>query len=100
MRAVPLVRRHGRLLADLPLRDDARPRIPAKIFRPSWRELDPFVRVDGIGWSGGKLVIEGRAYIPSIDISERRHSSKIVVLRPRNRRRPPIIAAGAVVPAS
>ncbi|HKB29248.1 MAG TPA: CDP-glycerol glycerophosphotransferase family protein [Streptosporangiaceae bacterium] len=107
VRAVPIVRRRGRLLADLPLREDARLRIPAKIFRPAWRELDPFVRVEAVGWrgggtprpeageaaraSGGKLVIEGRAYVPSIDIGKRRHSSKIVVLRPRNRRRPPII---------
>ncbi len=91
VRAVPLVRRRGRLIADLPLRDDSRLRIPAKFFRPAWRELDPFVRVQAIGWSGGKLAIEGRGYIPSIDISKRRHSSKIVVLRPRNRRRPPII---------
>ena len=37
------------------------------------------------------MVIEGRAYIPSIDIGKRKHSSKIVLLRPRNRRRPPIV---------
>ncbi len=91
VRSVPLVRRHGRLLADLPFRDDLRLRIPAKTFRPAWRELDPFVRVDAIGWRGTSMVIEGRAHIPSVDISKRRHSSKIVVLRPRNRRRPPII---------
>jgi CDP-glycerol glycerophosphotransferase len=91
VRAVPLVRHRGRLLADLPMRRACRPRIPAKIFRPSWRELDPFVRVQAIGWRGGKLVVEGRAYIPSIDISKRKHSSKIVVLRPRNRLLPPII---------
>jgi CDP-glycerol glycerophosphotransferase len=91
VRSVPLVRQRGRLLADLPFRDDPQLRIPAKTFRPAWRELDPFVRVDAIGWRGASMVIEGRAYIPSIDISKRRHSSKIVVLRPRNRRRPPII---------
>ncbi len=91
VRTVPLVHRRGRLLADLPLRTDSRLRIPAKIFRPYWRELDPFVRVHGISWLGGEMVIEGRAYIPSIDIGERRYSSKIVLLRPRNRRRPPII---------
>ncbi len=91
VRAVPLVHRHGRLIADLPLRTDSRLHIPAKVFRPSWRELDPVVRVDGVGWRGGKMAVEGRAYIPSIDIGKRRYSSKIVVLRPRNHRRPPII---------
>ncbi len=91
VRAVPLVRRRGRLLADLPMRDDPGLRIPTKIFRPHWRELDPFVRVQEISWRGNKMVISGRAYIPSLDISRRRNSSKIVVLRPRQRRRPPIV---------
>lgn len=91
VRAVPLVRRRGRLLADLPLRDDPGLRIPAKIFRPHWRELDPHVRVQDLNWREGRLVIEGRAYIPSLDIAKRRNSSKIVVLRPRGKHRPPII---------
>jgi len=91
VRTVPLVRSRGLLLADLPLRGDRQLRIPAKIFRPYWRELDPLVRVQDIGWRDDRLVIEGRAYIPSVDITKRRHTSKIVVLRPRNRRRPPIV---------
>lgn len=91
VRAVPLVRRRGRLLADLPLRGDAGLHIPAKIFRPHWRELDPFVRVQDLSWREGRLVIEGRAYIPSLDLARRRNSSKIVVLRPRQKYRPPII---------
>jgi CDP-glycerol glycerophosphotransferase len=91
VRAVPLVRRRGRLVADLPFRDDPRLRIPAWVLRPSWRELDPFVRVEEVGWRRGKMVIAGRAYIPSIDIVKRRHSSKIVVFRPRQRWRPPIV---------
>ncbi len=97
VRAVPLVRRRGRLVADLPFRDDPRLRIPAKVLRPSWRELDPFVRVHEVGWRRGKLVIAGRAYIPSIDITKRRHSSKIVVLRPRKRGRPPIVLRARTV---
>src|SRR5260370_18970199 len=45
VRAGPIARRRGRLLADPPLREDARLRIPAKIFRPAWPALAPFVRV-------------------------------------------------------
>jgi len=93
VRAVPLVRRHGRLIADLPLRTNSRLRIPTKIFRPSWRELDPVVRVEEVGWRGGKVVVQGRAYIPSIDIGKRRYSSKLVVLRSRNRRLPIVLPA-------
>ncbi len=36
-------------------------------------------------------MIEGCAFVPSVDITKRRHASKIVVLVPRNRKRPPIV---------
>ena len=69
----------------------ARPGVPLRVYRPYWRELDPFVRVENLGWNGNRLVITGCAYVPSIDITKRRHTSKIVVLRPRSRRRPPVV---------
>jgi len=99
---VPVVRSFGKLRADLPFRGDQRLGIPGKVYRPYWRELDPFVRVEQIGWAGGtrpggftaanqKMTISGRAYIPSVDITKRRHTSKIVILRPRGRLRPPLV---------
>ena len=99
---VPVVRSFGKLRADLPFRGDQRLGIPDKVYRPHWRELDPFVRVEQIGWAGGtrpggftaanqKMTISGRAYIPSVDITKRRHTSKIVILRPRGRLRPPLV---------
>ena len=92
IKTIPVVRRFGRLHADLPFRDDPQLKIPGRIYRPHWRELDPFVRVDGFGWHGNRLVVTGCAFVPSIDIVKRRHTSKIVIIKPvGGRRRPPII---------
>jgi CDP-glycerol glycerophosphotransferase (TagB/SpsB family)/glycosyltransferase involved in cell wall biosynthesis len=66
-------------------------RVPASVFRPRWRELDPQVQVDSIASSGRSLVIEGSAYVPSIDIAKRTSASKLVLLMPRTRGRPPIL---------
>ncbi len=46
-------------------------------------------------WQRGNLVIAGLAYVPSIDISKRRYTNKIVILRPRRRFRPPIVSLAA-----
>jgi CDP-glycerol glycerophosphotransferase len=42
-------------------------------------------------WRGNRMVVSGCAYVPSVDISRRRNTSKIVILRPTSRRRPPVI---------
>ena len=89
---IPVVRRHGRLRADLPFRTDKELKIPARVYRPYWRDLDPYVEVESVTWQRGNLVIAGLAYVPSIDISKRRYTSKIVILRPRRRFRPPIVS--------
>ncbi|HEY7146066.1 MAG TPA: bifunctional glycosyltransferase family 2 protein/CDP-glycerol:glycerophosphate glycerophosphotransferase [Streptosporangiaceae bacterium] len=92
VKTIPVVRSFGRLRADLPFRKNRTMRIPGRVYRPYWRELDPFVRVDGLSWEGDKLVLSGAAFVPSIDITKRRHTSKIVILRPAGRRRlPPIV---------
>ena len=88
MRQVPMVRRHGRLRADLPFRQDAPVPIPSRVFRPHWRDLDPYMQVDDIEWEDGRLVVTGRANVPSVDIPRRRNTSKIVVLVPPGRRLP------------
>ncbi len=116
VRQVPMVRRWGRLRADLPFRTDSpvspggtippRPpqlmgglpappdppgppiHVPARVFRPHWRDLDPIMWVDDIGWKQDRLVVTGRANVPSVDIPRRRNTSKIVVLRPPGRRLP------------
>ena len=44
----------------------------------------------------GKLVISGCAFVPSVDITKRRHASKIVVLVPRTASRLPIVRSGPV----
>lgn len=92
-RTPPMVRSFGRLRADLPLRDGNAPgrRVPASVFRPQWRELDPEVHVDSISSSGRRLVIEGSAYVPSVDIARRANASKLVLLVPRTPARPPIL---------
>ncbi len=90
-RTPPVVRSFGRLRADLPLRRSANPPIPGQIFRPRWRELDPVVRIDNLGWHGRNLVIEGSAYVPSVDVSRRRDTTKLLVLLPRGQRRPPLV---------
>jgi CDP-glycerol glycerophosphotransferase len=90
-KTLPVVRRFGRLRADLPFWGDRALKIPARIYRPHWRELDPFVRVDSLSWRENRLVITGCAFVPSIDIPRRRNASKIVILRPRGRLRPPIV---------
>jgi CDP-glycerol glycerophosphotransferase len=89
---VGVARRFGRLRADLPFRGDRALRIPSAVYRPHWRDLDPFVGVESVGWQRGNLVIAGLAYVPSIDISKRRYTNKIVILRPRARFRPPIVS--------
>jgi len=91
IKTIPVVRRFGRLWADLPFRGDRSLKIPASVYRPYWRELDPFVRVEGLGWRGNRLVITGCAFVPSIDITKRRRASKIVILRPVGGRRLPVV---------
>ncbi len=87
-RTPPVVRSFGRLRADLPFRRPGR-RIPASVFTPQWRELAPQVRVDAITRERRCLVLEGSAYVPSMDIGSRRNTAKFVVLLPRGRRRLP-----------
>ena len=89
IKTVPVVRERGRLRADLPFR--SQDNMPARLYRPHWRELSPFVRVEGVGWEGDRLVISGCAFVPSVDITRRRNSSKIVVLVPRRRGRLPVV---------
>ena len=91
VKTIPVVRKFGRLRADLPFLGDAAAGIPGRVYRPYWRELDPFVRVDNLSWRGNRLVITGCAYVPSIDIPKRRYASKVVVLRPLGSRRPPVV---------
>ena len=91
VKTVPVVRERGRIWADLPFRTNRQLAIPAVVYRTQLRELDPFVRVEQVDWEDGKLVISGCAYVPSIDIRTRRHTSKIVVLRPRQPGRPPVL---------
>ena len=67
-------------------------KIPARVYRPYWRDLDPYVEVESVTWQRGNLVIAGLAYVPSIDISKRRYTNKIVILRPRRKFRPPIVS--------
>jgi len=96
VRQVPMVRRRGRLYADLPFRTDSPVPVPTRVFRPHWRDLDPYMQVDDIGWNHDRLVVTGRANVPSIDIPRRRNTSKIVVLRPP---RPGIRRLPLVLPA-
>jgi CDP-glycerol glycerophosphotransferase len=95
--ASPVVRTFGRLRADLPFRTDRAAGIPGKVYKPYRRDLDPFVQVEGIGWQRGRLVVSGCAYVPSIDVGRRRHTSKIVILRPLTRFRPPVVVRAASV---
>jgi len=88
VRQVPVVRQRGRLRADLPFRTNSPVPIPSRVFRPHWRDLDPYMQVDDIEWEDGRLVVTGRANVPSIDIPRRRNTSKILVLRPPGRRLP------------
>ncbi len=90
VKTVPVVRGRGKVRADLPFRGDRRLSIPPSVYRTRMRELDPFVRLEEIGWRDGKLVISGCAFVPSIDIRRRLHTAKIVLLRPRQLARPPI----------
>ena len=82
VRQVPVVRQRGRLRADLPFRTNSPVPIPSRVFRPHWRDLDPYMRVDDIEWEDNRLVVTGRANVPSVDIPRRRNTSKIAVLRP------------------
>jgi len=91
VKTVQVVREHGRVRADLPFRKRRDLGIPASVYATQPRELDPMVKVEGIGWEHGNLVISGFAYVPSIDIRKRRHTSKIVLLRPLTRGRLPVV---------
>ena len=91
VRQVPMVRRWGRLRADLPFRKSSPVPVPARVFRPHWRDLDPYMQVDDIGWERGRLVVTGRANVPSVDIASRRNTSKLVILRPPGRRLPVVV---------
>jgi CDP-glycerol glycerophosphotransferase len=91
VKTVPVIRERGRLRADLPFRSDQELNVPSRLYRPHWRELDPFVRVESVGWSDDKLVLAGCAFVPSVDITKRRNATKIVMLVPRQRGRLPIV---------
>ncbi len=91
VKTVQVVREHGRIRADLPFRKRRDLSIPASIYTTQMRELDPGIKVESITWEDGKLVISGCAYVPSVDIRKRRHTSKIVVLRPLTRGRLPVV---------
>ncbi len=95
VKQVPLVRSRGRLVADLPFRTVRIPdtRLPRRVFRPHWRDLDPYMQVDDVAWDGDSLVVTGRANVPSINVAKRRNTSKIVVLRAGGRRRPVLLRA-------
>ena len=103
VKQVPMVRRWGRLRADLPFRAGLagprgrRVRVPARVFRPHWRDLDPYMQVDDIGWDGDRLVVTGRANVPSVDVARRRNTSKIVILRPPGRRLPSVRPARSLL---
>jgi hypothetical protein len=51
------------------------------VFRPHWRDLDPYMQVDDIAWARDKngqsdrLVVTGRANVPSVDIARRRNTT-------------------------
>ena len=77
VRQVPMVRRWGRLRADLPFRKSSPVPVPARVFRPHWRDLDPYMQVDDIGWERGRFVVTGRANVPSVDIASLRNTSKL-----------------------
>ncbi|MGH3272968.1 MAG: CDP-glycerol glycerophosphotransferase family protein, partial [Streptosporangiaceae bacterium] len=91
IKTVPVVRERGRIWADLPFRSDRDLKLPARLFRPHWRELDPFVRVESVAWDAGKLVVAGCAFVPSVDVTRRQHTTKVVLLVSRNRRRLPVV---------
>jgi CDP-glycerol glycerophosphotransferase len=91
VKTVQVVREHGRIRADLPFRKRRDLDIPASVYATQMRELDPAIKVESITWEDGKLVIAGCAYVPSVDIRKRRHTSKIVVLRPLTKGRLPIV---------
>ncbi|MCW2915949.1 MAG: putative glycerophosphotransferase/glycosyltransferase [Actinomycetia bacterium] len=84
-----VVRRRGRLYADLPFRGELG--IPDRVFRLSVAETTPVTRVDEIEWRDGRLHVAGRAYVPYRDLRARRDTTKFLVLRPRRRLRPPIL---------
>ncbi|HEX3489239.1 MAG TPA: bifunctional glycosyltransferase family 2 protein/CDP-glycerol:glycerophosphate glycerophosphotransferase [Streptosporangiaceae bacterium] len=96
IKTVPVVREHGRLRADLPFRRDAD--MPDRLYKPHWRELSPFVRVEGLDWQGDRLVMSGCMFVPSVDIPRRRNASKIVVLVPRRRCRLPVVVPARSTP--
>jgi CDP-glycerol glycerophosphotransferase len=89
VKQVPLTRRRLRRVADLPFLRGGR--VPGKVFRPHWRDLDPYLQVDDVAWDDGKLVVTGRACVPSIDVRRRRQTAKIVVLRGPGRRLPAVV---------
>jgi CDP-glycerol glycerophosphotransferase len=92
IKTAPMVRRFGRIRADLPFRTERRSlKIPASVYRPYWRELDPFVRIENIEWHKKRLVITGCTFVPSVDIPKRRNASKIIFLRPLAKGRLPVI---------
>jgi CDP-glycerol glycerophosphotransferase len=95
VKQVPLVRRGLRYRADLPYRRGRinHHRVPRRVYRPQWRELDPYVQVDDIAWEQGKLVVTGRANVPSINVNRRLYTSKIVLLRKSGRRLPVLVRA-------
>jgi CDP-glycerol glycerophosphotransferase len=74
---MPVTRRLGTLRTDLPFRNDKNLKIPRWVYRPHWRDLDPFVQVESLQWQRGNLVISGLAYVPSIHVSKRRHAPRV-----------------------
>jgi CDP-glycerol glycerophosphotransferase len=73
----PPVRAGKSWYGDYPFRADPRLHIPEQVFRLD-DELAPVARIDGLRWEGGRLRVEGSAYISMIGAPHR--SSQVVEL--------------------
>ena len=120
VRQVPIVRRWGRLRADLPFRTVPRgddppipppltgglpvppypPALAGSTCQPACSGRTGATWTRSCRWTisagsreGDRLVVTGRANVPSVDIPRRRNTSKIVVLRPPGRRLPVVLPA-------
>jgi CDP-glycerol glycerophosphotransferase len=63
--------------ADLPFRGE----LPEELFRLRRSDLVPVTQIDDIRWTGGRLRVDGHAYLAGLSVRGRRFNRATVVLR-------------------
>ncbi|MEU9667290.1 CDP-glycerol glycerophosphotransferase family protein [Streptomyces bobili] len=91
-RAVPVVRQGLRHFADYPMTEKRKPSVPRELLRLG-AEFSARARVEEVLWRGGRLHIDGHAYIRNLSAEKPRPALRVLMLRETGSRRTVLVRA-------